>query len=245
MPPARPRGTVALPRARGAIAAIGPALLALGGAAAVSCGGALPSPSSSSSPGERRGCPGAGQAVFASSQPELEALRGCARLAGLTIRSGAELSLEPLAQLAVIDGDLLVGPSLRLDALALPALRQVGGRLRLAGNSSLGGAYLPALERAGRIEIEHNASLATLSLPALIETAALIVRADAALEALSLRALTRSGELVLAELPRLGWIEAPVVQPPAPGGRLEIGALPAMEPAALDELRARVTTTAP
>lgn len=193
----------------------------------------------------RRACPGAGQAVLASSQAELEALRGCARLAGLTIRSGAELSLEPLAELAVIEGDLLVGPSLRLDALSLPALRQVGGRLRLAGNSSLGGAYLPALQRAGRIEVEHNASLATLSLPALVEVAALIVREDAALEALSLRALTRSGELVLAELPRLGWIEAPALQPPAPGGRLEIGALPAMEPAALDELRARMTTAAP
>ena len=49
-----------------------------------------------------RACPD--RAVVASSQAQVDALAGCARLAGLTVRTAAPLDLAPLADLARVDG---------------------------------------------------------------------------------------------------------------------------------------------
>ena len=196
----------------------------------VGCGGA-PRPTSAAAPV----CPTAVARV--SSAPELEALRGCAKLAGLVIRSGAALSLAPLHALVELEGELTIGPTLSLDALDLPRLARVGGAVRIAGNSALVGVFLPQLRSAARLEIEHNASLTSISLPALVETAALTVRGNAELEALTLSALQTLGTLLLDESPQLGLLLAERL---AQVTRWEVGALPAMEAAQLEELRARV-----
>jgi hypothetical protein len=203
------------------VAGIGVCLIA-------ACGGA---PSSRGGPG---GCP-RGVAHVGSAEDVAE-LAGCARLAGLVVRTGAAVSLTALAQLVEIEGDLVVGPTLSVDAVDLPHLARVGGSVRIAGNSQLVGVFLPELSAAPRLEIEHNASLGTVSMPKLAAAERLVVRDNAGLEALSLGSLAQVGELVLEELPRLGLLQADQL---ARVERWRVGSLPALEAEQLAELRAR------
>jgi hypothetical protein len=198
------------------------------------------------------GC-GAGQGAPAPRQPpcpagvaevraaaDVEALRSCSRLAGLVVRSGAPLSLALLSQLQQIDGDLIVGPTLGVDSLELSALRRVGGVVRIAGNSSLAGVFLPRLEAAERVELEHNAALTGASLPALRTAQQLVVRHNAELEALTLSALAGLGELLLSDSPQLGVL---LTSPQLRVDRWPSSPLPSMDAAELEALRARASAS--
>jgi hypothetical protein len=115
--------------------------------------------------------------VVVASAEQLTALGGCARLPGLTIRSAAPIDLAPLAALEVVDGDLVVGPTLALTSIGLPALRQVGGRLAVVANGAVAGVFAPALTSVGALEVTDDAALTTLSVPRLAEvTGALTIR---------------------------------------------------------------------
>lgn len=170
---------------------------------------------------------------------EMLALRGCERLAGLVIRTGTSLSFAPLATLTAITGDLLVGPTLSVDAVDLPNLVSVGGAVRIAGNSSLAGVFLPKLRSAARVELLHNASLASASLPALVETTHLALQDNAELEALTASALERVGTLLFTSSPRLGLLLLPRL---ARVDDWQVGPLPAMTPDELEALRVRATS---
>jgi hypothetical protein len=124
-------------------------------------------------------CPG--DAVVVSSQETLDALAGCQRLAGLTLRGGAPYDLAPLASLARVDGELVIGPTLAMASIGLPALATVGGRLAIVSNGSAGGVFAPALVTVGALEVRDNASLTTLSVPRLANVAGALtlVRNDA------------------------------------------------------------------
>lgn len=145
-------------------------------------------------------CPTA-PVVVASAEP-LAALRGCARLPGLTVRSAAPIELAALAALEVVDGDLVIGPTLALSSIGLPALRQVGGRFAVVANGAATGVFAPALTAVGALEITDDAALTTLSLPRLAAVAGdATVRRAAALETIDASALTRVGGDLTVEAP--------------------------------------------
>jgi hypothetical protein len=140
--------------------------------------------------------------VVVASAEQLTALGGCARLPGLTIRSAAPIDLAPLAALEVVDGDLVVGPTLALTSIGLPALRQVGGRLAVVANGAVAGVFAPALTSVGALEVTDDAALTTLSVPRLAEvTGALTIRRVAALETIDASALARVGGDLTVEAP--------------------------------------------
>lgn len=109
--------------------------------------------------------------VVASSPEALAALAGCRRVAGLTVRGAGPLSLAPLADLERVDGELVIGPTLALDAVGLPALVEVGGRLAVVSSAAAAGLYAPRLTAVGALEVRDDLSLATVSLPALATVA--------------------------------------------------------------------------
>src|SRR4051812_40364946 len=75
------------------------------------------------------GCPETGP-VLLTSDEDVAAVAGCARLPGLTVRTAAPLDLARLTALTVIDGDLRLGPTLAITTVSLPALTEVTGTLR-------------------------------------------------------------------------------------------------------------------
>lgn len=162
-------------------------------------------------PGEPARCPAG--AVWLGGPEHVEGLAGCPRAGAVTIRTGAALDLGPLGALEVIDGDLAIGPSVGLADAMLPALREVGGALRVVGNGDLRALRLPRLERAGRVSIEGNSALAHLALPALREVGGTLeVMGNPDLELLDAGALEAVGgalaiegnaSLVLIEAARL------------------------------------------
>src|SRR3954466_6112625 len=82
---------------------------------------------------------------------DLARLASCATLGGLTVRSGAALDLSALRALTAITGDLVIGPTVAIEDVELPALQTVGGAIHVVGNGLLRRLALPRLERAGRI----------------------------------------------------------------------------------------------
>ncbi|MBK7073965.1 MAG: hypothetical protein IPH44_16850 [Myxococcales bacterium] len=140
--------------------------------------------------------------VVAASAEQLAALRGCARLPALTIRSAAPIDLSALTGLEAVDGDLVIGPTLALSSVGLPALRQVGGRFAVVANGAATGVFAPALTAVGALEITDDAALVTLSLPRLAEvTGDATVRRAAALETIDASALARVGGDLTVEAP--------------------------------------------
>ena len=117
-------------------------------------------------------------AVVTSSQEQLDALAGCTRLPGLTVRGGGDYALAPLAELAHVDGDLVIGPTLALTSVGLPALVSVGGRFAVVSSAAVSGVFAPALTTVGSLEVRDDASLVTLSVPRLatVEAAWTLVR---------------------------------------------------------------------
>ena len=113
-------------------------------------------------------CPVSGPVMLYGPE-DVDGLRACARVPGLTIRTGAPLDLSKLTALSVIDGDLVIGPTLAITTIALPALTEVTQTIRIAGNGELAGVFLPALRRVGALEVADDPGLLTFSAPALTE----------------------------------------------------------------------------
>ena len=140
--------------------------------------------------------------VVAAGPEALAALAGCQRVPGLTVRGAGPLSLAPLAELVQVDGDLVIGPTLALDAVGLPALEEVGGRLAVVSSAAATGLYAPRLTAVGALEIRDDLSLATVSLPALATVAGpLTVTRLPALELVDTSALTRVDGAVVVAVP--------------------------------------------
>lgn len=141
---------------------------------------------------------------------DLARLASCATLRGLTVRTGAALDLSALRALTAITGDLVIGPTVAVEDVELPALRTVGGTIWVVGNGLLRQLRLPRLERAGGIVIDGNAVVTAIALPRLQTVhGALHITDNAALELIDLAALASvDQELVLVGDPGLSLIEA-------------------------------------
>lgn len=174
----------------------------------VACAGAPPGPSADRCASTR---------VLAT-QADVEARRGCTAAATLVVRAAGPLSLEPLAALKRVDGDLWLGPTLELSSVALPSLAHVG-RLRISASPAVASVHLPALRRARSIELDGLPALTTWSTPVLAEVEGdLSVAGAPSLELVALDALTRvGGTLRLRGVPGLTLVEAPRLR--------EVGAL--------------------
>jgi hypothetical protein len=165
---------------------------------------------------------------------DVRALAECTQLDALTIRTAGELDLTPLAKLATINGDLIVGPSVGLGQLSLPALNVVIGEIRVVSNHDLLGVYLRELGLAKAIAIDNNVSLQTVSLPKLDSIETLHIGSAPALELVDLSRLKTANELAIDEAPELALVEVT-----APRARtLRLGNVPKLAPAAVDKLRA-------
>lgn len=172
-------------------------------------------------------CPVAGP-VALYGQDDVAAVAGCARLPGLTVRTAAPIDLAPLTALVAIDGDLIIGPTLGITTLALPAVATITGRIRVAGNGDLTGLFLPALRAAGAVEIVDDPVLVSVSAPALTTiTGPLTLARLPALELVDTHALTTvAGPVTATAVPALTtWLTAdgttidPRPRPaPSPGG---------------------------
>jgi hypothetical protein len=156
-----------------------------------------------------RGCPLEGELTIAA-QEDVAKIAGCTAISTLVIRTGAKLELAPLGRLEAIRGDLLVGPSVGLEELALPRLRTVDGTIRVVGNGNLRAVFLPKLEHAKRIEIEGNVAISNLSLPKLTAVEAVVVTGQAELELIDIPSLAKTSELVITDNPKLVMIEGEV-----------------------------------
>lgn len=152
--------------------------------------------------------------VVIGSQDDVKRHAACESLSSLTVRTGAPVDLTPMSTLVTISGDLDVGPTVGVEELKLSELREVGGTVRIASNTSLHGLFLPRLEKAGRIEVEANASLTTIALPRLTAVAgAFVVAGNSLLEIVDISELATVGkDLVVADNTALTLIE---------GGKLE------------------------
>jgi len=163
---------------------------------ALACSGA-PSSTKTTSPAAPTSCPSAAVRVHA--QRELDALRGCATLAGLELRGAVPFDLAPLESLTSVDGDLAVRSTFALGSLRLPALERVTGAVIVVSNLNMSGVYLPALASAGSVTITDGPPLVQIMLPAL-------TRVD--------------GDVTFARLPSLELVDLSTL--PAVGGRLSV-----------------------
>jgi hypothetical protein len=174
--------------------------------AALSCGAPVAAPVVPDCPADR--------GVVLSRQTDVARLAGCSTLHGLTVRTAASLDLSALRALTTITGDLVIGPTVAIEDIALPALRTVGGAIHVVGNGLLQRLRLPRLERAGQIVIDGNPAATAISLPRLhVVHGAVRITDNAALELVDLAALARvDQELVLAGDPNLSILEAEQLQ---------------------------------
>lgn len=166
------------------------------------------------------GCPGAkgpgmpacptDRTVIIAGQEDVAKLVTCTTLSSVTIRTGASIDLGGLRGLETITGDLAIGPTVGLDEVSLPELREVGGTVKITSNGSLHGVFLPRLEQAGRFEIESNVALTSIALPRLVTSrGSLVIVQNAGLELIDLSELTTVGkDLVIADNASLKTIEA-------------------------------------
>jgi hypothetical protein len=130
-------------------------------------------------------------------------------LSGVAIRTGATITVAPLRELEAITGDLVIGPTVGVDEVQFDSLARVGGAIRVAGNGSLRGLFLPRLVEAGRIEVDGNVSLTTISAPSLARVlGAVVVTDNHALELLDISGLISvRKELVISGHPKLSLVE--------------------------------------
>lgn len=139
-------------------------------------------------------CPEGG-GVTVASQDEVDALASCTSLNRLTIRTGAPLDLAPLARLERVREHLVIGPTLAIDHLSFPALRDVGGDLTIHSNASMRGIFLPQLATVEDLTIAGNAQLTTISLPRLTKaTFTVQIEDNGSLEIIDLLRLQEVGD---------------------------------------------------
>lgn len=160
-------------------------------------------------PASTPACP-TDRTVVISSQDDVLRFSACTTASSLTIRTGASISLAPLRGLESITGDLAVGPTVGMEEIALPELREVGGSIRIESNGALHGIFLPRLARAGSIDIEANASLTTISFPRLEAVlGSFLILQNGGLELIDIPVLASVGkDLVIGDNPELALIEA-------------------------------------
>jgi hypothetical protein len=151
--------------------------------------------------------------VLLTSQEELDAFPACPLVAGLTIRTGAELDLAAsgLQHLHAVDGDLVIGPSIGLGSVELRELATVRGTIRVVGNGGLVTLVLPRLKRAGAISIAGDVELRAVSMPVLAEVDRdVVIDRTPELAGIDVAALqTIGGELAIVDAPALTAVEAP------------------------------------
>jgi hypothetical protein len=198
------------------------ALVALAG-----CGAAPASPAAPACPDD---------VTLVASRGDLARLASCGTLRGLTVRSAAALDVSALHALTAITGDLVIGPTVAVEDVELPALRTIGGAFRIVGNGLLRRLHLPQLEQVGAVVIDGNPVVTTIALPRLQTVhGALRITDNAALELLDLAALaTVDRELVLTDNPALSLVEAEQLRH---AGAVSIDA-PRLPPDVAERLRA-------
>ncbi len=150
-----------------------------------------------------------GRIVTIGSQDDVLRLAGCREVTGLVVRTGAWIDLAPLRELESIDGDLVVGPTVGIEEVALNRVTRITGAVRVQKNPSLRGLFLPRLEHAGRIFVEDNGALTTIALPRIATIGgAMIISDNHALELVAAGELTSIGhELVAIDNPKLALLE--------------------------------------
>lgn len=155
---------------------------------------------------------------------DLDVLQGVVLLRGSldlseTLLEGGDLSA--LRQLARVDGGLALEGNAALSSLdALARLSHVGGNLYLGFNDALARVELPALQRVGgALIVEGNRALTELSLPALTHVSAYLhLHENDVLSRVVLERLSElAGELSLEDNPRLHEVGLPAlrVTPPS------------------------------
>lgn len=155
-------------------------------------------------------CPATGP-VDLRGPEDVAAVAGCATLPGLRVATAAPVDLSGLTA-TTIDGDVVIGPTLAITTVTLPAVTRIRGRLRVAGSGDLTAVFLPALTLVGALEVEGDPSLTSVSAPALVRvTGDLTLARLPALELVDTRALAEvGGALTLAALPALTtWVGPP------------------------------------
>jgi hypothetical protein len=150
-----------------------------------------------------------GRIVVLEAQEDVAKIAGCKVVTGLVIRSGATLDLAPLHELEEINGDLVVGPTVGIEEVALNRVRVIEGAVRVSKNPSLRGLFLPRLEQAGRIFVEDNGALTTIALPRIGSIhGAMVISDNHSLELIAAGELTSIGhELVVIDHPKLTLME--------------------------------------
>jgi hypothetical protein len=150
-----------------------------------------------------------GKNVVLASQDDVLRFAGCRVATGLVVRTGASIDLAPLRELEEIKGDLVVGPTVGIEEVALNRVRTIGGAVRVSKNPSLRGLFLPRLERVGRIFVEDNVTLTTIALPRVATVrGAMIVSDNHSLELIAAGELATIGhELVIIDHPKLTLVE--------------------------------------
>jgi len=150
-----------------------------------------------------------GRIVALGTQDDVAAFAGCKEASGVTIRTGATIDLAPLRELEVVTGDLVIGPTVGIDEVALNGVTRVGGAVRVSENPSMRGLFLPRLVDAGRVAIEGNVSLTTIALPRLATVQGSIVLSDnRALELVTAPELVSVGhEVVILDHPKLTLVQ--------------------------------------
>jgi len=162
---------------------------------------------------------------------------GCQTAGRVAIRTGAALDVSAM-HLREVTGDLVIGPSVGVDEIRLPELREIQGALRIVGNGDLHGVYLPALARVSRIEIAGNVALTTIALPRLAAVGGGVSITDNSdLELIDAPALVTIGaSLAIANDPNLALVEMPIL---ARAGSVRIEACPKLPAETVDALASR------
>ncbi|HEY4243583.1 MAG TPA: hypothetical protein VGM88_27410 [Kofleriaceae bacterium] len=176
-------------------------------------------------------CP---QDVVLAGQDDVAAFASCREARSVTIRSGARLDTMPLHVERV--QTLSIGPTVAIEQLTFPALREVG-ELRAVSNTSLARLALPALERAGSVTIEANVSLTTLVMPRLASCGPFAVRDSAELELIDVGSLATVGALALERDAKLADVESAALRQAA---SVTLADLPSLPAETADKLRAAV-----
>jgi hypothetical protein len=149
--------------------------------------------------------------VVITDDADIAALAGCIQLPRVLIRTAAPVDLSKLTALVAIEGDLVIGPTLGLTTITIPALQHVSGTVRISANGDLTGVFLPALRMTTALELVGNPSLVSLSAPALERVHGFLLEQLPALELVDTSRLDTVGDG-----PRVGgvpalttWIGAP------------------------------------
>jgi hypothetical protein len=121
------------------------------------------------------------------------------------------VSLDGVADLVRLDGDLAITSNPKLTAATLHTLTRVDGAVRVTGNAAMTTLDLSHIDTVGRVEVTNNAQLATITgLGAAVIKGDLVLRGNTVLTSLgSMSSLSRiEGSLTIDSNPALTNIAA-------------------------------------